>query len=147
MRPYGWGITMKLTKNQTEQQTLTALLRAADRRHPVTITYLKEEKDAAGKKTGRLVETVRTIEIYDVITTKAGHITLKAMDRETGESRTFRLDRIVSYTIHRTAYTVAVPVDEAPARPVAAPTSPAALVAYELGRDERPAARQLATAA
>jgi predicted DNA-binding transcriptional regulator YafY len=138
---------MKLTKTQTEQQTLTALLRAADRHHPVTITYLKEEKDAAGRKTGRLVQTVRTIEIYDTVTTKAGHLTLKAMDRETGERRTFRVDRIVAYTIHRTTYTVALPETAALARALPAPATAAALVAYELGRDERPARRQLTPAA
>lgn len=135
---------MKLTKNQTTEQTLAALLRAADRQHPVTITYLKEEKDGAGRKTGRLVETIRTIEIYDTVTTKAGHLTLKAMDRETGERRTFRVDRVQAYTIHRTAYTVVVPGDERPAPIV--PATPAALIAYELGRDER-TARHLATAA
>jgi predicted DNA-binding transcriptional regulator YafY len=138
---------VKLTKNQTEQATLTHMLRAADRHHPVTITYLKEEKDAAGKKTGRLVETVRTIEIYDVITTKAGNVTLKAMDRETGERRTFRLDRIQAYTIHRTTYTVSLPAEATPARILPAPSTPAALVAYELGRDERPATHRLTTAA
>lgn len=138
---------MKLTKNQTTEQTLTALLRAADRKHPVTITYLKEEKNEAGKKTGRLIETVRTIEIYATITTKAGHLTFKAMDRETGESRTFRVDRIVAYTIHRTAYTVALPAADAPGRALPAPVTAAALVAYEIGRDERPARRQLTPAA
>lgn len=136
---------MKLTKNQTEQATLTALLRAADRRNPVTITYLKEEKDEAGRKTGRLVETVRTIEVHDVRTTKAGTIVLRAADRTSGEMRTFRLDRIEAYTIHRTAYTVPLPADATPA-PDAIPTTPAALVAYEIARDERPTTR-LATAA
>lgn len=138
---------MKLTKNQTTETTLAALLRAADRRHPVTISYLKEEKDQNGRKTGRLVETVRTIETYDTVTTKAGNITLKAMDRETGERRTFRLDRIVAYTIHRTTYLVPVPADETRAPAPAVPATPAALVAYELARDERPTTRHLAPAA
>lgn len=97
---------MFTTASESEANTTTRLIRAMDRQHPVTITYLKEEKDAADKKTGSLVATVRTIEIYDIRITKAGHTLLVAMDRESQERRTFRLDRLVSYTVHRTAYTV-----------------------------------------
>ncbi|MFB7440238.1 WYL domain-containing protein [Streptomyces mirabilis] len=100
---------MRHTANETTTQTLTRLVAALDKSHPVTITYLKEEKDEAGKKTGRLIQTVRTIEIYDIVTTKAGDVLIKAMDRETGESRSWRLDRIVSYTTHRTAYVIERP--------------------------------------
>ncbi|WP_097865950.1 WYL domain-containing protein [Streptomyces sp. rh34] len=118
---------MKTTANETQAQTLTRLLAAADRQHPVTITYTKADG----------TETIRTIEIYDTRTTKAGDIILKAMDRETGESRTFRLDRIQAYTIHRTAYTVTRPTrtDDAPvALPVA--TCPATIVGREIARDD-----------
>ncbi|MGK9463935.1 WYL domain-containing protein [Streptomyces sp. G6] len=109
---------MRHTANETSTTTLTRLIKALDAKHPVTITYLKEEKDQAGRKTGRLVETVRTIEVYDVVVSAAGDILLKAMDRETGESRSFRLDRIEAYTVHRSAYTVARPAtDEPKARP------------------------------
>lgn len=118
---------MKHTAKQGSDKTLADMYRALDRQHPVTITYVKADDTT----------TVRTIETYDIVTTKAGHITLKAMDRETGERRTFRLDRIVSYTIHRTTYVVALPETEEPVRPVA-PSTPAALVAFEIGRDERP---------
>lgn len=103
---------MRHTKNETQHQTLTRLIKALDRQHPVTIHYLKEEDDA-GKKTGRLVETLRTVEIYDFYVSNAGDILAKAMDRETGERRDFRIDRLISYTIHRTAYLVPRPtVDE-----------------------------------
>jgi predicted DNA-binding transcriptional regulator YafY len=128
---------MKLTKNQTEQATLTALLRAADRRHPVTITYTKADGTT----------TVRTIEIAECRTTKQGAIILRAADRQSGELRTWRLDRIQAYTIHRTAYTVTLPDAEHPAPALPAPTTPAALVAYEIARDERPTARQYAPTA
>jgi predicted DNA-binding transcriptional regulator YafY len=137
---------VKLTKHQTEQATLAAMLHAMDRRFPVTITYLKEEKDAAGRKTGRLVETVRTVEIHSYQTTKAGNVILRAADRETGEMRTWRLDRIHAYTTHRTTYVVPAPADEAPA-PRPALSTPAALIAFEIGRDERPARRHLQPAA
>jgi predicted DNA-binding transcriptional regulator YafY len=104
---------MRHTKNETTTQTLIRLIKAADRQHPVTITALKEEKDENGKKTGRLVQTTRTIEIYDFYVSNDGNILIKAMDRQTGERREFRLDRLISYTIHRTAYLVARPaVDE-----------------------------------
>lgn len=108
---------MKHTANETTTQTLTRLIKVLDKQHPVTITYLKEEKDENGRKTGRLVETVRTIEIFDVVISQAGDILIKAMDRETGEARSFRLDRIQAYTIHRTAYVVERPAaDDNPAR-------------------------------
>ncbi|MFJ4837189.1 WYL domain-containing protein [Streptomyces sp. NPDC088746] len=128
---------MKTTTNETQAQTLTRLLAAADRQHPVTITYLKEEKDENGKKTGNLVETIRTIEIYDTRTTKAGAITLRAMDRETGESRTFRLDRIQAYTVHRTAYTVARPArTDEPTTVIPVATCAATIIGRELARDD-----------
>lgn len=137
---------MRHTAKQPSQQTTAAMYRAMDRQHPITITYLKEEKDDAGKKTGQLIETVRTIEPYDIRTTKAGDLTVKAMDRETGESRTFRADRITAYTIHRTAYLVPRPAPAATVAAIPVPASAAALVARELGRDER-TTRRLAPAA
>lgn len=100
---------MRHTNRETSTQTLTRLIKAHDRQHPVTITALKEEKDEKGKKTGHLVPTVRTIEIYDFYVSNAGHILIVAMDRETGERREFRLDRLISYTVHRTSYRVARP--------------------------------------
>lgn len=87
---------MRHTANETSTQTLTRLIKALDAKHPVTITYIKADGST----------TVRTIEIYDITVSAAGDIVLKAMDRETGEARSFRLDRLVSYTVHRTAYTV-----------------------------------------
>lgn len=98
---------MRHTNRETTTQTLTRLIKAHDRQHPVTITALKEEKTEDGKKTGRLVQTVRTVEIYDFYVSDAGNILIKAMDRETGERREFRIDRLISYTVHRTSYRVA----------------------------------------
>lgn len=110
---------MRHTANETTTHTLTRLIKALDNQHPVTITYLKEDKDDTGRKTGHLVETVRTVEIYDLVVTNAGDILIKAMDRTTGEARSFRLDRLVSYTVHRTEYTVDRPdADDKPASTV-----------------------------
>jgi predicted DNA-binding transcriptional regulator YafY len=108
---------MRQTKNETQHQTLTRLITCMDKAQPVTISYLKEEKDDAGRKTGQLIETVRTLEIFDVVVSQAGDILIKAMDRETGEARSFRLDRLISYTVHRSAYVVArIAADDKPAR-------------------------------
>lgn len=101
---------MRHTKNETSTTTLTRLIAALDKQQPVTITYLKEEKDENGKRTGRLVETVRTIEIVNVFVSNAGDILVRALDRETKEIRSFRLDRIQAYTVHRTSYLVERPV-------------------------------------
>lgn len=114
---------MRITAKQATTKTLADLYNALDRQQPVTITYIKADG----------TQTIRTIELYDIRTTKAGAVIVKAMDRETGESRTFRLDRLVSYTVHRTAYLVARPESSTPAAPVA--TCPATLIGRELARD------------
>lgn len=126
---------MKTTTTETTAQTLTRLLAAADRHHPVTITYTKADG----------TQTVRTIEIHDARTTKAGAIILRAADRQSGEMRTFRLDRIQAYTVHRTAYTVERPATEPPTVP-AAPVTVAQFIERELDRDQ-PARRLPALAA
>lgn len=115
---------MKHTARQLSETTITDLYRAMDRQNPVTITYVKADGTT----------TVRTIEIYDIRTTKAGDVIVKAMDRQSGESRTFRVDRLISYTVHRTAYVIDRPADETPA-PV--PATVAELTAYEIARDDR----------
>jgi predicted DNA-binding transcriptional regulator YafY len=101
---------MRHTVNETSTQTLTRLITALDKQQPVTLTYVKAD--------GTI--TVRTIEIFDVVVSAAGDILLKAMDRETGEARSFRIDsdRLIAYTVHRTSYLVARPTaDEPKARP------------------------------
>jgi predicted DNA-binding transcriptional regulator YafY len=99
---------MRHTANETSTSTLTRLIKALDKRHPVTITYTKADGS----------ETIRTVELYDIVVSAAGDILLKGMDRDSQEARSFRLDRLVSYTTHRTAYTVDRPAaDEPKARP------------------------------
>lgn len=85
------------TSRETSEQTLNRLIRAWDRRRAVTLTYTKADG----------TETVRTIEITDVTTSKAGDVLIKAMDRQSGEMRTWRLDRIDAYTVHSTGYVCA----------------------------------------
>lgn len=95
---------MRHTKNETTTQTLTRLIKALDAKHPVTITYVKADG----------TETIRTIEIADILVTAAGDIVLRAADRDTREMRSFRVDRIQTYTVHRTAYVVEMPATDEP---------------------------------
>ncbi|MFI8085955.1 WYL domain-containing protein [Kitasatospora sp. NPDC086009] len=98
-----------MIQTTTAAATSTRLIKAMDRQHPVTISYTKENGD----------HSVRTIEIYDFTVSKAGDVLVKAMDRATGESRSFRLDRISAITVHRTAYRVELTdsAKDAPAAP------------------------------
>jgi predicted DNA-binding transcriptional regulator YafY len=130
---------MKLTAKQDTTKTLADLYRALDRKHVVTLTFDKEEKDDTGKKTGQLVEDVRSVEPYDIQTTLAGDIVIKAMDRQTGESRTIRLDRVHAYTLHRSPFVIEVPEATTPAGRGIVVRSEKQLIARELGRDYLPA--------
>ena len=117
---------MRHTANETSTHTLTRLIKVLDAKHPVTITYVKADGST----------TVRTIEIFDVVVSAAGDILLKAMDRETGEARSFRFDRLVSYTVHRTAYVIERPAaDDKPVHPT-----------YELAETIAPHANNISTA-
>jgi predicted DNA-binding transcriptional regulator YafY len=95
---------MRHTNRETTTHTLTRLITALDKQQPVTITYTKADG----------TETIRTIEIADILVTNAGDIVLRAMDRDTAEMRSFRIDRIQTYTVHRTAYVIERPVADEP---------------------------------
>ncbi|MCX4606871.1 hypothetical protein OG402_41320 [Streptomyces anulatus] len=129
---------MRHTNRQTVTQTLTDLYRALDKQRVVTLSFLKEEKGDTGKKTGRLVEDVRSLEVYDIRTTHDGRIVVKGMDRATGEARTVRVDRVRAYTVHRIGYALDRPEATTRARTVIVVRSPAQLIARELGRDYLP---------
>lgn len=75
-------------------RTLAHLLGAMEARRAVTIRYVKECGEVSR----------RTVEIFGVDVTSAGNITLRVMDRRTDEVRTFRLDRITHYTLHRSGW-------------------------------------------
>jgi predicted DNA-binding transcriptional regulator YafY len=119
---------MKLTARQTTTRTLTDLYRAIDRQHAVTITYL----DTDG------TETIRTIEAYEIRTTKAGRIQVRAMCRLRGDARAFFVDRIISYTCHRIGFVLDRPEATTPAGRGIVVRSAAQLIARELGRDYLP---------
>jgi hypothetical protein len=91
-----------LTVIVIEDDTVARLHTAVRRERPVTITYTKADG----------TETLRTIEPHSLRTTNAGDVIVKAADRDSGEMRTFRADRISAYTVHRSRFTVRL---EAPA--------------------------------
>lgn len=67
----------------------TALEGAIRAERPVLITYV----DVCGE------QTTRTIEPYEVTDTFAGDLIVRAMDRRSGDVRTFRLDRITCLNV------------------------------------------------
>ncbi|MFJ6252637.1 MULTISPECIES: WYL domain-containing protein [unclassified Streptomyces] len=95
--------SMKITSGQTSARTLTDLIRAMDGQRATTITYV----DSKGE------ESVRTIEIHNILTTGKGDIIVRAMCRTRGEMRTFNLEQIKAYTVHRIGFVLAVPQEEA----------------------------------
>lgn len=71
--------------------TLAKMLKSLEKRRPVVIDYVKADGSASR----------RTVEAYDIRISKAGDVCIKAVDTAKGESRTFRLDRIMSATVRR----------------------------------------------
>lgn len=66
---------------------LVALFRAVDTRTAVRIAYRKPD----GTESSRVIEPV------ELRATEAGDITVRAADHQSGEDRTFRVDRITDY--------------------------------------------------
>ncbi|TDU67844.1 WYL domain-containing protein [Streptomyces sp. KS 21] len=95
--------SMKITAGQTTTRTLTDLIRAMDGQRATTITYVDSKGD----------ESVRTIEIHNILTTSKGGIIVRAMCRTRGEMRTFTLEQIKAYTVHRIRFVLAVPEENA----------------------------------
>lgn len=120
---------MRNTAKQASSRTIADMYRAIDTKRPVTITYTKADGS----------ETVRTIEPHDIRTTKNGDVIVKAADRQSGESRTFRIDRITAYTLHRGQFHVQMPaVEGEPVKvTVVAVNTPDELIAREIARDDR----------
>jgi predicted DNA-binding transcriptional regulator YafY len=119
---------MRITSQQSTTKTLADLYRSLDRKHAVTITFVDE--------TGQT--TIRTIEPYDIRTTKNGHIRVHAMCRLRGDARSFDIARIVSYTCHRIAFVLDRPEATTPAGHGIVVRSENQLIARELGRDYLP---------
>jgi len=127
---------MKLTSRQSQTKTLADLIRAADHKWAVTVTYLKP---------GETEPTIRTIEIDQVRTASlkvakgrisGGGIRIVAMCRLRGERREFHLSGVLSYTVHRMGYVLTMPANTTYEAPEPQPNNDAqALFLYELARD------------
>lgn len=122
---------MKQTARQTQTKTLTDLYRAIDRQTAVTITF----RDADG------TETIRTVEPWELRTTKNGRIQLRAGCRLRGDARSFNVDQIISYTVHRIGFVLERPEATTPAGRGIVVRSEQQLIARELGRDYLPTRR------
>lgn len=80
------------------------------RQKPVSITYLKQSKDARGNLLWQyrvgvrepvLETTVRTIEPWRIEHLWTGDAFVRGMDRDSNEPRSWRLDRIQKITYHK----------------------------------------------
>ena len=123
---------MKLTAKQTQTKTIADLYRAIDRQQADTLTFT----DRNG------VTTIRTVEPFAFSTTKAGGIRVHAMCRlaysenPADAERSFDVDGISEYTLHRVAFVLTRPEPTTYQRPAPAPADDAdALYIYELERD------------
>lgn len=124
---------MKHTAGQTTRKTLADLYRAVDHGYAVTLTYT--DRDG--------VTTIRTVEPFEISTTKNGGIRVHAMCRlahsedPADAERAFTVSRITSYTVHRMAYVLERPAPTTYERPAPQPADDAdALFFYELARDQ-----------
>lgn len=90
-----------MRKTTDTQIIRTAIVKAIAKQQPVTISYTS----ASGR------DIVRTIEPYALTQSKAGDTLVKTMDREAGDYRSFRLDRISAYTVHRTYFLIKNPTN------------------------------------
>lgn len=78
--------------------------RAIRLEQPVTFTYRELKKDPDNPKRrieGEYEITVRTIEPYSIEQSAKGNWFIRSLDRQSGEFRSWRFDRILTYTPHR----------------------------------------------
>lgn len=80
--------------NHDTSRTLAHLIGAMDQRKAVTLRYV----DRDGKVSRRAVE------LHSVEVTANGDVVVRGWCRRRGDVRTFRLDRITHYTLHRAAH-------------------------------------------
>lgn len=77
------------TQDDRERARRADLVRAVTDERPVEIAYIAADGEW----------TMRVIEPYEIADTRAGHEIVRAMDRRSGEPRSFRLDRILALTV------------------------------------------------
>ena len=77
--------------NTDQAKTLAHLLAAMDAQRAVTLRYV----DQSGKVSRRAVE------LHAIEVTASGAVVVRGWCRRRAEVRTFRLDRVTAYTLHR----------------------------------------------
>ncbi|TQN30747.1 WYL domain-containing protein [Haloactinospora alba] len=96
--------------NTSTGRTLAHLVGAAEATRAVTLRYVKENGEVSR----------RAVELHAVEVTAAGDIVLRAFDRRSGATRSFRLDRVTHFRIHRAPHLADY---RAPVTPVADPVA------------------------
>lgn len=88
--------------------------RAIRLEQPVTFTYRETKKDP-DNPSRRLKDefeiTVRTIEPYAIDVSAEGNWFIRSLDRQTGKFRSWRFDRVLTYTPHRGIRVVPVSIE------------------------------------
>lgn len=80
------------------------IARAIRLEQPITFTYRELKKDPDNPKRRLKDEyeiTVRTVEPFSIECSAAGNWYIRSLDRKTQEYRSWRFDRILTYTPHR----------------------------------------------
>lgn len=99
-----------VTDARTDARLYRWLEWAIMRQKPITITYLKQSKDAEGHPLWELQEgvrvpvlepTIRTVEPWAFEKPGTDDAYVRGMDRDSNEPRSWRLDRITKITYHR----------------------------------------------
>ncbi|GII05481.1 helix-turn-helix transcriptional regulator [Planobispora takensis] len=80
----------------------TQLQRAITAERPLVITYVAADGE----------QTTRTIEPYELVATRTGHLIVRAMDHRSGRPRSFRLERIHTLTAAPGAFRLPRPEDD-----------------------------------
>jgi predicted DNA-binding transcriptional regulator YafY len=109
----------EMIRIRSAEHAYRLIVEAMRRRHPVTITY---QRARGGDP------VVRTIEPYAMDRNADGDFYVRAMDRptegrDTAEVRTFRMDRVLYATVHRTAFLFEPPVPKSIQIPVQRPVA------------------------
>jgi len=87
-----------MIRNTDEERTFNDLRIAVDLKRPVTVDYVKADG----------TRTVRVIEPYEIGSAK-GRTVIRAMDRQSRDYRSWRLDRIYAYRVSPARGRFAVP--------------------------------------
>src|SRR5690242_3476956 len=80
------------------------VLRAIRLEQPITFTYREQKKDPDNPKrrlNGECEITTRTIEPYDIAVSQKCDMFIRSLDRDTGDCRSWRFDRVLMYTPQR----------------------------------------------